>query len=80
MENPILPWGQAQEDHGYHLGTMFTESVIEAEFKIWSESSMTGGFGFYFLVLFVYVHLFLIVLIAKNGLLVIELDVSSKDL
>ena len=49
MENPILPRGQAQEDHGYHLGTMFTESVIEAEFKIWSESSMTGGFGFYFL-------------------------------
>lgn len=25
MENPILPLGQAQEDHGYHFGTMFTE-------------------------------------------------------
>lgn len=38
-------------------------------------------FFFFFLVSFVYVHLFLIVLIAKNGLLVIELlDVSSKDL
>ena len=22
-ENPILPLGQAQEDHGYHFGTMF---------------------------------------------------------
>lgn len=36
---------------------------------------------FFFLVSFVYVHLFLIILIAKNGLLVIELlDVSGKDL
>ena len=34
MENPILPSGQAQEDHGYHFGTMFAESVTEAEFKM----------------------------------------------
>ena len=54
-------------------------------FHTWVRDPRTLVLGliwlFFFLVSFVYVHLFLIVLIAKNGLLVIELlDVSSKDL
>ena len=75
---------------GYHLEAFwyFLAEYIKGYsakiFHTWVRDPwalVLGLLCFFFLVSLVYVHQFLIVLIAKNGLLVTELlDVSSKDL